>query len=231
MALYIEDLDGETLKFNGEYSRLTSEKNGKAQWLNYNTGNDVYWVDRGVWANTWIVRAADGDYLMFHEDQPGALHPPLSAEWASLGDDIIHGQKYQDLIIHCTTQPPAPTPTISPTLAPTCVGNSIHIEDACNSEYSGYYNNEYMHDDKNAYVRVDGKYEVIFIGEDIFAGKWMIRPYDADSCEEFFLIDGDNDQHIPPENAFWESYACGCTNAQVKSECNFRVTCMHTKVY
>jgi len=230
MALYIEDLDGETLKFNGEYSRLTSEKNGKAQWLNYNTGSDVYWVDRGVWANTWILRASDGDYLMFHEDQPDAIHPPLSAEWASLGYDIIHGEKYQDLMIRCSsTQPPAPRPTTSPTLAPTCVGNSIHIEDRCNSEYSGYYNNEYVHDDKNAYVRVDGKYEVIFIGEDIFAGKWMVRPYDADSCEEFFLIDGDSDQHIPPENAFWEAYACGCSSADVKFECNFRVTCMHTK--
>jgi hypothetical protein len=86
-----------------------------------------------------------------------------------------------------------------------------------------------VHDEKNAYVRVDGKYEVLFIGEDIFAGKWMVRPYMADSCEEFFMIDGYSDQHIPPENAFWAGYACGCTSGDIMFECNFRVTCMHTK--
>jgi len=228
-ALYIEDLDSEVTKFNGEYSRLINTKNGKANWLNYNTGSDVYWIDRGVWANTWIIRASDGDYLMSHGNDPSATHPPLSAEWEYLGDDVILGERYQHMMIECTTQPPAPRPTISPTLAPTCEGNSIHIEDPCHSEYSGYYNKEYMHDEKNAYVRVDGRYEVIYIGEDIFAGKWMVRPHDADSCEEFFVIDGYSKQHIPPENAFWGGYACGCRGADIKTKCNFRVTCMHTK--
>jgi len=229
IALYVEDVNGEVTKFNGEYSRLSNAKNGKTQWINYKTGGDVYWIDRGVWANTWIIRASDGDYLMRTEDDSTALHPPLSGEWASLGDDIIHGEQYQDLKIVCTTQPPAPSPTNPPTTVPTCEGNSIHIEDPCKSEYSGYYNNEYVHDNKNAYVRVDGKYEVIFIGEDIFAGKWMVRPFDTERCDEFFLIDGYSDQHIPPENAYWEGYACGCSSADSKSECNFIVTCMHTK--
>merc|ERR1719233_526012 len=215
--------------FNGAYSRLAETKNGKTQWMSYATGGDVYWIDRGVWANTWIVRANDDDYLMYHADDANALHPPTDAEWAYLGNDILHGEQYQNLKIECTTQPPAPTPTSSPTLAPTCEGNSIHIEDPCNSEYSGYYNFDYVHDDKNAYVRVDGAYEVIYIAEDVFEGKWMIRPFDAVSCEEFFIIGGYSDRHIPPENAFWESYGCGCTGLDLHRECNFRVTCMHTK--
>jgi len=228
-ALYVKGEDGEITKFDGEYSRLTETKNTKAQWMNYATGGDVYWIDRGVWANRWIIRASDNDYLMSHTVDASSLHPPLDAEWASLGDKILQGEKYQDLIIVCTTQPPAPLPTYSPTLAPTCEGNSIHIEDPCNSEYSGYYNFDYVHDEKNAYVRVDGTYEVIYVAEDIFAGKWMLRPYDAESCVEFFIIGGLTDRHIPPENALWESYACGCTSLDLQTECNFRVTCMHTK--
>lgn len=228
-ALYVEDEDGEITKFDGEYSRLSETKNGKAQWMNFITGGDIYWIDRGVWANTWIIRAADYDYLMSHVVDTGSLHPPLDAEWASLGDDILWGEHYQNLKIQCTTQPPAPSPTSSPTLTPTCEGNSIHIEDQCNSEYSGYYNFDYVHDDRNAYVHVDGTYEVIYIAEDIFAGKWMIRPFDAESCEEFFIIGGYTDRLTPPENALWESYACGCTSLDLQAECNFKITCMHTK--
>jgi len=229
IALFIKDQDGDVTKFDGSYSRLTDSKNGKTQWFNYETGGDVYWVDRGVWANTWIVRASDGDYLMSNEDDVGTLHPPLDHEWASLGDNVLHGEQYLNLMITCTTQPPAPSPTFLPTMAPTCEGNSIHIEDPCSSEYGGYYNLEYTHDDKNAYVRVDEKYEVIYIGEDVYAGKWMVRPYNAASCEEFFVVEGYSDLHIPPENAFWESYGCGCMSIDVQYECNFRITCMHTK--
>jgi len=228
-ALYVEDEDGEVTKFDGEYSRLSETKNGKAQWMNFNTGADIYWIDRGVWANTWIIRAADYDYLMSHVVDAGSLHPPLDAEWASLGDDILWGEQYQNLKITCTTQPPAPSPTFSPTIAPTCEGNAIHIEDQCDSEYNGYYNFDYVHDDRNAYVHVDGTYEVIYIAEDIFAGKWMIRPFDAESCEEFFIIGGYTDRLTPPENAIWESYACGCTDLDLQNECNFKITCMHTK--
>jgi len=78
-------------------------------------------------------------------------------------------------------------------------------------------------------VRVDGKYEVIFIGEDIFAGKWMIRPHAGEGCTEFFLIDGYSASLIPPVDASWESYACGCNSADMTDECNFRITCMETK--
>jgi len=229
LALNIKDENGEITKFDGEYSRLAETKNGKPQWMNYVTGGDVYWVDRGIWADRWIIRASDNDYLMSSTVNDSAVHPPLDGEWASLGNDIIKGEQYQDLRIECTTQPPSPSPTYSPTLAPTCPGNSIHIEDPCNSDYSGYYNFDYVHDNKNAYVRVDGTYEVLYIAEDIFAGKWMIRPFDAETCEEFFILGGHSDRHIPPENAFWESYACGCTSLDLQTECNFRVTCMHTK--
>ena len=70
---------------------------------------------------------------------------------------------------------------------------------------------------------------MIYIAEDLFAGKRTIRPFDADSCEEFFLIDGYSDRHIPLENASWESYAYGCSSLDLQAECKFRVTCMHTK--
>jgi len=229
VALYVEDADGVITKFDGEYSRMSNTKNGKTQWVNYRTGGDVYWIDRGVWANTWIIRAADGGYLMSHEHDASSRHPPLNAEWASLGGAIIHGEQYQNLIIVCIAQPPAPTPTNSPTSAPTCEGESIHIEDPCQAEYNGYYNADYLHDEKNAYVRVDGKYEVIYIGEDIYAGKWMIRPHGSESCEEFFVIDGYSEFHIPPVDAFWESFACGCHDATLQDECNFRITCLETK--
>merc|ERR1719357_774412 len=229
VALYVEDEDGEITKFDGEYSRLSNIKNGKTQWFNYNTGADVYWIPRGVWANTWVVRAEDGDYLLSNEQDSSSVHPPLASEWASLGDNRIHGELYQTLKIVCIPQPPAPTPTTSPTAAPTCEGESIHIEDPCQLEYNGYYNADYLHDEKNAYVRVDGKYEVIFIGEDIFAGKWMIRPHEGESCNEFFLIDGYSASLIPPVDASWESYACGCNSADMTDECNFRITCMETK--
>merc|ERR1719233_1004857 len=85
--------------FNGAYSRLAETKNGKTQWMSYATGGDVYWIDRGVWANTWIVRANDDDYLMYHADDANALHPPTDAEWAYLGNDILHGEHYQNLKI------------------------------------------------------------------------------------------------------------------------------------
>ena len=66
IALYIVDKDGEITKINGEYSRLTEPKNGTTLWMNYITSGDVYWIDRCVKANTWIVRASDDDYLMSH---------------------------------------------------------------------------------------------------------------------------------------------------------------------
>merc|ERR1719233_2208603 len=229
VALYVEDEDGQITKFDGKYSRLSNVKNGKTEWFNYQTRGDVYWIDRGIWANTWIIRAYDGDYLISIEQDSSSLHPPLRSEWASLGDGRFHGEQYQNLKIICNPQPPAPTPTTLPTLAPTCEGESIHIEDPCQLEYNGYYNADYVHDGKNAYVRVDGKYEVIFIGEDIFAGKWMIRPHAGDGCNEFFLIDGYSASLIPPVDASWESYACGCNSADMTDECNFRITCMETK--
>jgi len=229
IALYVESTDGENTKFDGGYSRRGNTKNSKTQWINYRTGSDIYWIDRGVWANTWIIRAADGEYLMSPEDDASSLHPQLNVEWSVIGGgNIIHGKKFQGLKIMCTTQPPAPTPTRSPTAAPTCEGESIHIEDPCQTEYNGYYNADYMHDERSAYVRVDGKYEVLYIGEDVYAGKWMIRPHGSESCEEFYYIDGYSDLHIPPVDAIWESFACGCYGAELQ-ECNFKITCMETK--
>jgi len=233
IALEIVEQNGEITKYDGTFARTTDTKNGKTQWANYATGADVYWIDRGIWANTWIIRAGDGNYAMITDDE-GSLHPPLDDEWSSLGGGLLQGDEYLDLYIVCTTQPPAPAPTIAPTLAPTCEGNAIHIEDPCDANitggvYAGYYNFEYTHDGKNVYVRVDGEYEVLYISENLFAEQWMIRPYDSESCEEYWVVDGYSDQEMPPADAFWSSYGCACNSVDYKYRCNFRITCMQTR--
>jgi len=230
LSLHIEDSEG---KYNGSYSRLSDTKNGKAQWINYNTGTDLYWVDRGIWANTWIIRAVDGAYAMVY-DNTGSLHPPLDDDWASLSGSLLQGDKYQHLVITCsTTQPPAPSPTYSPTSGPTCEGNAIHIEDSCaanitNGEYSGFYNFDRFHDDRRVFVRIDGEYEVLYISDNNYAEHWMIRLHDAETCEEFWLVEGSGTYEIPPANGMWKAYGCACVDVKRKYECNFKVTCMHT---
>jgi len=228
-ALYIEDSER---KYNGTYSRLPDTKNGKPQWINYNTGTDLYWIDRGIWANTWIVRALDGAYAMVY-DNTRSLHPPLDDHWASLSNSLLQGDKYQRLVITCTTQPPAPSPTNSPTLSPTCEGNAIHIEDSCaenitDGEYSGYYNFDRVHHDRRVFVRVDGEYEVLYNSNNAYAEHWMIRLHDAATCDEFWLVDGYGTYEIPPANAIWKAYGCACMDVKRKYECNFKISCMHT---
>jgi len=233
IALEISEQTGAETKYDGTYARAPDMKNGKTEWVNYITGADVYWIDRGIWSNTWIIRAEDGDYAMVIGDVE-TLHPPENGEWSALGSGLLQGDQYLQLQIICTTQPPAPAPTISPSLAPTCEGNSIHIEDPCAANvtggvYAGYYNYEYTHDGKNVYVRVDGEYEVLYIADNLFADLWMLRTHGGETCEQYWVVDGYGDQAMPPEDAFWDSYACACNNIESLYRCNFRITCMHTK--
>lgn len=228
-ALIIVGSDG---IFDGTYSRLSDTKNGKPQWIDYKTGTDLYWIDRGIWANTWIVRAADGAYAMVY-DNTGSLHPPLDDDWASLSDVLLQGDKYLNLVITCTTQPPAPTPTTSPTSSPTCEGKAILIEDSCaanitDGEYSGYYNFDSIHDNRKVFVRVDGEYEVLYNSGNAYAEHWMIRSREPGMCNEFWLVDGSGTFTIPPADAVWKAYGCACSDAKRKYECNFKVSCMQT---
>jgi len=229
-ALHINDSEA---KYNGTYVRLPDSKNGKAQWINYRSGANIYWIDRAIWANTWVIRAFDGMYAMVY-DNSGSLHPPLNDSWASLGGDLLHGDKYQILTITCIPEPPSPSPTTFPTESPSCEGNAIHIEDPCgadktNGVYSGYYNFNGTHDDKRIFVRVDGEFEVLFNSHNLFADHWMIRSPDPETCKEFLLVEGYGSRdEIPPTDASWRAYDCACNDVKNKYECNFRVTCMQT---
>jgi len=166
-------------------------------------------------------------------DNTGSLHPPLDDDWALLSDRLLQGDKYQNLMITCTTQPPAPTPTTSPTTSPTCEGNAIYIEDSCaanitDGEYSGYYNFDSTHDNKRVFVRVDGEYEVLYNGWNAYAEHWMIRSRDSGICNEFWLVSAYGTFEIPPADAVWKAYGCACTDVKRKYECNFKVSCMQT---
>jgi len=231
IALEIVEQTGAETKYDGTYARLTDTKNGKSEWVNYITAANVYWIARGIWANTWIIRASDGEYAMSADDAD-SLHPPLNNEWSKLDHGLLPGDKYLQFHIVCTTQPPAPVPT----LAPICEGNAIHIEDPCDANitggiYAGYYNYEYTHDGKNVYVRLDGEYEVLYIADNLFSELWMIRPHNRETCEEYWVVDGYADSEMPPANAFWDSYACACNNINIdyRHRCNFRITCIHTR--
>jgi len=229
IALFIDDVEG---IYNGTYARLADSKNGKAQWINYATGTDIYWVDRGIWSDTWIIRAVEGWYAMVYDDSM-SLHPPLDDIWASLGGGLLQGDKYQHLIITCTTQPPAPSPTSSPTTSPTCEGNAIRIDDPCgaditNGQYSGDYNFDRFDNDKRVFVRVDGEYEVLYNSDNLYADHWMIRSHDSQTCDDFWLVDGYGSHEIPPADAFWQAYGCACADVKRKYECNFRITCLET---
>jgi len=233
VAFEVTDQDGEITKYDGTYSRLPDTKNGKTQWMNYQTGADAYWIDRGIWANTWVIRATDGDYLMIYDDELTSLHPPLSGEWSSLGNGLLHGDKYQNLTLVCGAQPPAPVPTTAPTFAPTCEGNAIFIEDPCSDNttagaYGGFYNAENVQDGKNVYVRVDGEYQVSYISSNLYAGQWIIQQHEAEGCSEFFVVEGYESDEIPPETGLWNSYGCVCSSTSPKYSCNFRISCMHT---
>jgi len=229
VALFIEDVEG---MYNGTYSRLSDSKNGKAQWINYNTGTDLYWIDRGIWANTWVIRRVDGSYAMIYDDS-GSLHPPLDNFWASLGDSLLQGDKYQKLVITCTTQPPAASPSTSPTISPTCEGNAIHIEDPCganvtNGMFTGYYNFDGTLGDKRVFVRVDREFEVLYNQDNLYSDHWMLRSHDSNTCDDFWLVDSDGRDEIPPTDALWKAYGCACSDVKRKYECNFIVTCIET---
>jgi len=232
IALEIAETTGTVSKYDGTYARLQELKNGKTEWMNYVTGAYVYWIDRGIWANSWIVRAADGNHAMT-VDNAWSVHPPIDAEWSSLGGGLLPGDEFISLRTVCTTQPPAPAPTTMPS-KPTCEGNAIYVDDPCDANttggiYSGYYNYEYTHDGKNVYVRVDGEYEVLYIADNLFSNLWMMRSHDGGNCEEFWVVDGYGDQATPPADAFWDSYTCACNNIDYQYRCNFRITCLHTQ--
>merc|ERR1719320_322069 len=234
-ALVVVTQSSEVQKYEGTYARLDDTKNGKTQWVNYETGGDLFWIDRGIWASTWMMRASDGEYLLLYDENADSNHPALNAEWMFPGREfILHGEMFQELIISCTTQPPAPAPTVAPTLSPTCIGNAIHLEDPCSAnvtggEYAGYYNYEYTLDGKNVYVRVDGEYEVVFVATGLYKDNWVIRSHNSSGCDEFWVVGGYTDEVIPPADAFWESYSCGCVTREYNSRCNFRIRCMHTR--
>jgi len=229
VALFIEDEDG---IYNGTYAQLPNSKNGKPQWMNYETGTDLYWVDRGHWTDNWVLRRSlDGSYAMIY-DMSDSLHPPLNDYWSSLGNGLLQGDKYQNLIITCTTQPPAPSPTSSPTNSPTCEGNAIRIEDPCAAEtdgkYAGDYNFERFFDEKRVFVRVDGEYEVLYNSDNLYADHWMIRSHDSHVCDEYLTVHGYGTFEIPPTDSFWQAYGCACTDVKRKYECNLRITCLET---
>lgn len=230
VALEILEQTGSEAKFDGTYARMPGIKNGKTEWLNYATGTSVYWIDRGIWANTWIIRASDGTYAVV-DDDVDSLHPPVDDEWSVVGGGLLMGDLYLEFQIVCTTQPPASAPTTSPSL---CEGNAIHIADPCEANitggiYAGYYNYEYTHDGKNVYVRLDGEYEVLYIADNLFSELWMIRSHNGETCEEYWIVDGYGNHAMPPADAFWDSYGCGCNNIDYQYRCNFKITCMHTK--
>jgi hypothetical protein len=233
-AISVTGSNSEVIKYGGIYARQDESKNGKAYWVNYGTGGDLHWIDRGIWRNTWMMRASDGEYLLLHEKQPDSTHPPLVAEWLFPGREfIIHGKMFHELVLLCTAQPPGAPPTVSPTLSPTCVGNAIYIDDPCDQnitggEYGGYYNYKYTKDGKNVYVSIDGEHEVLYISDGFYSGNWMIRSYESDSCDEFWVVGGYSDLVLPPKHAFWEAYKCGCVSRDYKYRCNFRIRCMHT---
>jgi len=56
----------------------------------------------------------------------------------------------------------------------------------------------------------------------------MLRSSGSDSCEEFWVAGGYSDLVLPPEDAFWEAYGCGCITREYKYRCNFIIKCMHT---
>jgi len=234
-AMVVVGQSREVARYDGTYARLDETKNGKTQWKNYETGSDLYWIDRGIWKNTWMMRSSDGGYLLLYDEEATSNHPELDAEWMYPGREfILTGEMFHHVLISCTTQPPAPAPTLAPTLSPSCVGNAIHVEDPCHpnitgGEYSGYYNYEYSRDGKNVYVRVDGEYEVLYVSDDLYADNWMIRSYNSDSCDEFWVIGGHSDLVIPPTDVFWEAYTCGCISRQYRYRCDFRIRCMQTK--
>jgi hypothetical protein len=233
VALEVRDQEGEITKYDGTYSRLNDTKNGKVQWMNYETGADVYWIDRGIWVNTWVIRVTDGDYLMIYDDEITSLHPPLDGEWTSLGSGLHHGDKYQILTIGCAPQPPAPAPTTVPSFSPTCEGNAIYIEDPCDNvtggAYQGFYNAEDVKDGKKVFVNIDREYEVSYISSNLYAGQWVIQKHEFQGCSEFFVVKGHNSSEIPPENALWDAYGCACSSIRIQYKCNFRISCMHTK--
>jgi len=233
VSLEVVDQDGEVTKFDGTYARSTDTKNSKTQWVNYETGANVYWIDRGIWANTWVIRATDGDYLMLYDDEVTSLHPPLDDEWSALGNGLLHGDKFQSLTIVCGTQPPAPAPTEFPSIAPTCEGNAIYIEDPCGDNitggvFEGFYNAQRVQDGKNVFVSLNGEYEVSYISGNLYGGSWVIQQNNVEGCSEFFVVEGYYWNEIPPENAFWDSYGCACSSTRLKYSCNFRISCMHT---
>jgi len=224
-------------KFDGTYNQ-NGMKNGKQQWRKVdptdrtNTG-DVYWIDRGVWAQTWIIRDEDGDYVMIYDENPASIHPPLDEEWGLMGGNLLHGEEYAHMLVVCcpNTDPPAPTP--EPTAMPTCEGNAIYVEDnwcnVTNGALSGYYNYDRHHDDKHVYVKVDNGHEVIWSKDDLYADHWMIRPYDTDVCENYWVVHAPGTLLIPPEDAFWQAYGCACGEIKKRHECRFKVRCIHTK--
>merc|ERR1719419_199425 len=221
IALEINEQTGTDDTYDGTYARLQELKNGKTEWMNYVTGASVHWIDRGIYANSWIIRS-DFDTHAMTVDNIYSLHPPTDAEWSSFGGSLLPGDEFIRLYTVCTTQPPAPAPTTQPSAGPTCEGNAIYVDDLCDAHitgglYSGYYNYEYTHDEKNVYVRVDGEYEVLFIADNLFSDLWMLRSHDGGNCEEFWVVDGYADQAMLPADAFWDSYTCACNNLFFRS--------------
>jgi len=232
ITMEILEQTGAESKFDGTYARLLDNLNGKSQWKNYATGSIVFWVDRGIWENTWVIEASDTIHAIT-AGQAGSLYPPNDEEWSALGGVLLQGDLYLQFQIVCSTQPTGPAPTMYPS-TPTCEGNAIHIEDPCDvnitgGRYAGYYNHVETHDKKNVYVREDGTYEVLYIADNLFSELWMIRPHNGDTCEEYWIVDGYSNQALPPPDAFWDSYRCGCNNIKYQYRCNFKITCMNTK--
>merc|ERR1719464_1207601 len=57
----------------------------------------------------------------------------------------------------------------------------------------------------------------------------MIRPYNTEVCENYWVTHAPGTDLVPPEDAFWQAYGCACGEIKKKYECRFKIRCIHTE--
>merc|ERR1719204_930520 len=116
-----------------EISRLFTmieDRNGRFQWEDGNTGWTLFWVEDGIFGQTWIIQGGQhGDYYAI-AGVPGNGMPPYNGDWQKFSTSVYNlaSDEFLTVAIECTicedtvapTSEPTDIPTRSPTSSPTC---------------------------------------------------------------------------------------------------------------
>merc|ERR1719204_555145 len=211
------------------------ERNGRFQWEDGNTGWTLFWVEDGIFGQTWIIQGDGHETYWAIDGVPGNGIPPRNGEWQKFttsgynlaADEYLNITTECKICVDTLTPTPEPTdiPTRSPTSSPTCQEDFIKLIGCCGEDFEGIYERqEDMKNGKYHYFSRNG-YSVYYVHDGMFANHWVCQSPDNDY---FYLLEFSEfgDEPVIDITDVWKVYRGA--SFSYTSEVNITISCTYT---